>query len=204
MVAEEATKTSDYRTFVALQSFARALSHAIRTPLGVISNDLHYLAHHHDPDVVATTQSQCRRITGLLELASSLGAGESVCVETTLAELDAKLSTTSLAYTIEGDSTTRIGLDFARFPTILSLATALISTDGSHTLVTIRGESNGLRCLVCSEPHGECADDSDSIETLWPDRIEAPLLTALVDAHRGRFERVSPHSIVFLIPESPR
>jgi signal transduction histidine kinase len=204
MGAEEATKTSDYRTFVTLQSFARALSHAIRTPLGVISNDLHYLARHHDPEVAATTQSQCRRISGLLELASSLGTAESVCSEIGLSELDRELSTTSLAYTVVGDDTIRFGLDLARFPTILRLATALVSTDGADVLVTIRGESTGLRCVVRSHHEVDYPNDSGAIQTLWPDRIEAPLLAALIAAQHGTFEHVSPAMIVFSIPESRR
>lgn len=205
MVAEEATRTSEYRTFVTLQSFARALSHAMRTPLGVISNDLHYLASRHDDGVLDTTQHQCRRIVDLLDLAGSLGAGAWAPTETSLAEIAQTAALTSVPIAVLGNTSIRIRVDRARFSTALKLAALLTTTDALPATVTLRGESNGVRCLVHAQHSSEeAAADPATLVTLWPDRIEAPLLATLIEAHLGVFELISRHTIVFHIPEYRR
>lgn len=207
MSTEGATGNSETRTFATLQAFARAISHAVRTPLAVISNDLHYLAGRDDSGVAGVTAAQCRRIVSILDLAGSLGAGRCISAAISLAELGRELSTVSMPLTIEGDTTAIVSVDRARFPQMLRLAAALTSDEDAASLVALRGEAAGLRC-VARHPrkHQAMATEcpTNSLCDRWPDRIEAPLLDVLVEAHGGTFESISRHEIVFVLPEPRR
>lgn len=62
------------RCFELLQAFARALNHELRTPLAVVSNDLHFFAGTDPSGVGAGALVQCRRMSSVLRRAAALGA----------------------------------------------------------------------------------------------------------------------------------
>lgn len=207
MSTEEVSGNSDTRTLATLQAFARAISHAVRTPLAVISNDLHYLASRDDSALAGTTALQCRRIAAILDLAGSLGTGRGTFVDTSLDDLEPILGARAIPSTIEGDTSLVVSIDHARFLLMLRLTKALIDSDELVTTVALRAESPKLRCVVrntCIDRRSGSETASDSPLALWPDRIEAPLLQALVESHDGVFDSVSSLEIVFLLPERNR
>lgn len=53
-----------------LTAFTKALSHKIRTPLSVISNELHYLGTKVSKEEIERANSQCKKISDILSAAS--------------------------------------------------------------------------------------------------------------------------------------
>ena len=64
----------DQHSFYILQAFVRALSHRIRTPLSVVSNDLHYLKTFAPPGECDSSADRCREIAKILSETTILGS----------------------------------------------------------------------------------------------------------------------------------
>jgi len=195
------------RTFSTLQAFGRAINHALRTPLAVISNDLYYLAAHDQTGVAHTTAEQCRKIAVILEPIAALGstpiAFEALSVDAILGLLP-RMRTAAGGIQLTSES--RFTIERARFAALVRLCSALLEAEGDVEISAAIHRST-LKITFAGAAHAAAPafQERDGMPVaVWPDRLEAPLIEALTELHSGWFEDISTRQISIVLPEIPR
>jgi hypothetical protein len=170
------------RCFDLLQAFARALNHELRTPLAVVSNDLHFFAGNDPSGVGAGSLAQCRRMSAVLRRAAALGTEPILTRSLSLEEL-----ANALGVPPPLSGAARIDAD----PHRLTLLGGLVRELTSHSSTTAT--------IVSAE--GAVTVRFDSTAAIPSDSLERVLAETIVTAFNGSFTTTaSPHTITIELP----
>jgi signal transduction histidine kinase len=199
MVANGALRNRKTPTFAALQNFARAVSHTVRTPLAVISNDLQYLTAHDATGVAQTTLVQCRKIAAILDTIAVLSKSTLQLTPIAYGDLQRLLEIAPTPGEPAPLSPASVLFIDRRFLSeIVRLSDVLLASTVPASR-TLRQTTAGVLISFGAVP---CLNGPHMPRELWADRIEAILLETLVEAHGGWFEGCSLESITLALPLS--
>jgi len=178
-------KRGDGRCFESLQAFARTLNHALRTPLAVISNDLHFLAPTDQTGVVREALTRCRDIGAVLERAAALGSAPLNRTTVSLQQIAAWVRSSIPHTDITGSDSLAVEIDRERWGLIIELAPTALGCGPGEIHAALDGESGRL---VCSFTRLESADAlyRGAADGSPPaDNFERLFIEAVVGAHGG-------------------
>lgn len=180
-----------------MDALVKALSHRVRTPLSVISNDLNYYKTVYAQEDFLRGIARCREITDTLKLINCLGGGELVMEELSLEECFDKafsrLKGRELSWRLHVDPGEILRADRQRFSEALALLLGIIANQDS---LSVSGK------IIIELGHGRLnigfAFDKALIDQqigpinsltaffsqyLGCDLVEAPLIDAVFLAH---------------------
>ena len=201
MVANGALRNRETPTFAALQNFARAVSHTVRTPLAVISNDLQYLTAHDATGVAQTTLVQCRKIAAILDTIAALGKNSLQLTPTAYGDLQRLLEIAPTPGEPAPSPASILSIDRRFLSEIVRLSDALLASTVPASR-TLRQTAAGVLISFGAVPCLNGPNAPHRPSEMWADRIEAILLETLVEAHGGWFEGCSLESLTLALPLS--
>jgi len=173
--------SDETRCFDLLQAFARALNHELRTPLAVVSNDLHFFAGNDPSGVGAGSLAQCRRMSAVLRRAAALGAEP----------LAARPLTMTAWADALGITPPPLELTVCADPNRLKLLGALIEQ--------LTAQPRGAATTTPTET--SLAVRFESATAIAPDSLERVLADTIVTAFGGTFSTIDvPPAIIIELP----
>jgi signal transduction histidine kinase len=203
MVEREASRDSSARSLSPLSAFARTLSHTLRTPLSIISNDLHYLSARDTTGVATTTLGQCRKITAILDLLTTIGSDDRELVDISYQELSSLVAQHGMCASTDSNAAISIVIDHRRFNAIMHLSKALLPPRATYS-ITLNVANDTVRCILSGSPPTSPVSSNGCIDPHPPERFEAILLEALMNDLGGRCGISPQGGIILTFPGYPR